>query len=79
MQAQQMLTSGCMCFLASAIDKSKEEGLNPTDVSVVRKIVKKFPKELPGLPQVHEISIGIELGTCPISKSPCRMALTEWL
>ena len=60
MQAQRMLTNGCMGFLASAVDKSKEEGLNPADVSVVREFVEIFPEELPGLPPVREISFEIE-------------------
>ena len=50
-----------MGFLASAVDKSKEEGLDPVDVPVVREFVEIFLEELLGLPLIWEISFGIEL------------------
>ena len=43
MQAQRMLSSGCMGFLASAADISKEEKLDPTNVLVVKEFVEVFP------------------------------------
>ena len=44
MQARRMLIRGYMGFLASAVDKNKEEGLDPADVFVVRKFVEIIPK-----------------------------------
>ena len=60
MQAQQVLTSACMGFLALVVNKSKEEGLNPADATVEREFIENFPEELPGLPPVREISFEIE-------------------
>ena len=79
MQAQRMLSNGCMGFLASVVDKSMEKELNPSDVPVVREYVEVFPEELPGLAPEREISFEIELmpGTGPISKAPYRMAPAE--
>ena len=79
MQAQRMLANGCIGFLASAVDKSKEKKLDPTEVPVVREFIEVFPEELPGLPPSREISFKIELlpGTGPISKAPYRMAPAE--
>ena len=70
-----MLSSGCMGFLASAVDRSKEEKLDPTNVPVVKEFVEVFPEELPGLPPMREISFEIELllGTGPISKALYHM------
>ena len=45
-QEQWMLTCGCMGFLASTIDKSKEEVLDPTDVSVCKGIYRNFPRRI---------------------------------
>ena len=45
-----MLTNGCVGFLASAIDKTKELELGPTDIPFMREYVEVFPEELPGLP-----------------------------
>ena len=79
MRAQRMLSNGCVGFLASIVDRSKEEKINPTNVPIVREFVDIFPEELPGLPPVREISFEIELlpGTGPISKAPYRMAPAE--
>ena len=52
MQAQRMQSSRCMGFLVSAVDKSKEEKLDPTNVSVVKEFVEVFPEELLGLPNM---------------------------
>ena len=79
MQARRMLANGCMGFLPSAVDKTKEKENNPSSVPVVREFVKVFPKELPGVPPECEISFEIELmpGTGPISKASYRMAPAE--
>ena len=79
MQAQRMLSNGCMGFLASVVDKTMEKELNPSDVPVVREYMEVFPEELPGLAPEREILFEIELmpGTGPISKAPYRMAPAE--
>ena len=79
MQARRMLANGCMGFLASAVDKTKEKENDPSSVPVVREFVEVFPEELPGIPPEREISFEIELmpGTGPISKAPYRMAPAE--
>ena len=79
MQAKRMLSNGCIGFLASVVDKTKEIDSSPEDVPVVREYIEVFPKELPGLPPQREICFEIELipGTTPISKAPYRMAPAE--
>ena len=61
MQAQKMFANGCMGFLASAVDKSNEKKLDPTEASIVREFVKVFPEELLVLPPAREISFEIKL------------------
>ena len=74
-----MLANGCIGFLASAVDKSREKKIDPMEVLVVREFIEVFPKELPGLPPSREISFKIELlpRMGPISKAPYRMAPAE--
>ena len=50
LKARKLLSSGCMGFLASMVDLSKETELTPNDVPVVRDYVLVFPKDLPRLP-----------------------------
>ena len=53
MQAQRMMSSRCMGFLAPVVDKSKEEKLGSTNVPVMKEFVETFPEELPGLPLIQ--------------------------
>ena len=48
MQAQRMLSNGCMGFLALAVDKSMEKELDPSNVPVVMEFDEIFANELPG-------------------------------
>ena len=66
-------------FLASIMDKKKEDNLKLEDIPVVRDFSDVFPEDLPGLPPDREIKFKIELapGTGLISKTPYRMAPTE--
>ncbi|KAL5570666.1 hypothetical protein UlMin_027241 [Ulmus minor] len=79
MRAKKLLTSGCMGYLATIVDKSVKAKGNVEDVPIVRDFVDVFPEELPGLPPDREIQFEIELlpGTAPISKAPYRMAPAE--
>ena len=49
-------------------------------IPVVREFSDVFPEELPGLPPEREIDFVIDLapGAEPISKTPYRMAMTEF-
>ena len=79
MKARKMLANGYNGFLASIVDKKKEDKLKLEDVPVVRDFSDVFPEDLPGLPPDREIEFEIELapGTGPISKAPYRMAPAE--
>ena len=79
MKARKMLAKGCKGFLASIMDKKKEDKLKLEDVPIVRDFGDVFPEDLPGLPPDREIEFEIELapGTGPISKAPYRMAPAE--
>ena len=79
LEARQLLARGCQGYLASIVDKQKEDKLRIEEVPVVREYVEVFPEELPGLPPDRTIEFEIELipGTGPISKAPYRMAPAE--
>ena len=47
LKANKLFSSGCMGFLASMVDLSKETELIPKDVPVVRDYVLVFLKDLP--------------------------------
>ncbi|GJZ35693.1 reverse transcriptase domain-containing protein [Tanacetum coccineum] len=49
------------------------------DIPVVREFLKVFPKDLPGLPPVHQVEFQIDLipGTTPIARAPYRLAPSE--
>ena len=61
LKARKLLNSGCMGFLASIIDSSKEIELMPEDIPVMRDYVSIFLKDLPGLLPDKEIVFSIEL------------------
>ena len=63
-----MLNSGCMGFLASIVDPSKETELTPEDVLMVRNYVSVFLKDLSRLPPDRETVFSIEVmpRTAPI-------------
>ena len=65
-----------MGFIASVVDKRKEEKLDSISVLILKDFIEVFPEKLQGLPSEREISFEIELltGTGPISKAPYRMA-----
>ena len=50
MQAQIMLANGCMGFLASVVDKTKEKENDLSSILVVREFVEVFSEELLGIP-----------------------------
>ena len=68
LKVRKLLSSGCVEFLASIIDPSKETELTPDDVLMVRDYVLVFLKVLPGLQLDWEImfSVKLVLGTAPI-------------
>ena len=67
-----MIINGCMGYLASIVDTTKEEKANPEDIPIVRNFVDVFPEELPSLPPDRVISFEIKLlpGTTLVSKTP---------
>ena len=74
-----MLEDGCVEYLESMVDKSKEVKISPTQVPVVQKFVEVFPRKLSGLLPERKISFEIKFlsETGPISNAPYRMAPTE--
>ncbi|GJU28646.1 putative reverse transcriptase domain-containing protein [Tanacetum coccineum] len=54
--------------------KSDEKRLE--DIPVVREILEVFPKDLPGLPPVHQVEFQIDLiiGAAPVARAPYRLA-----
>ncbi|KAL5574069.1 hypothetical protein UlMin_023666 [Ulmus minor] len=77
-KARRMLNKGCVGYLASLIELTKN-GLPANQVPVVQEFVDVFPEDLPGLPTDQEVKFAIDLvmGTAPISKAPYRTAPSE--
>ena len=71
-----MLLKGCVGYLASIVDTTKNVVTELSEVRVVCKFPDVFPEELLRLPPDREIEFEIELlpKTTPISKN-----LTKWL
>jgi len=78
LKATKLLRHGCQGFLATLIDKEKEE-VRIEDIAVVREYSDVFSDDLPGLPSDREVEFSIDLlpETGPISKAPYRMAPSE--
>ncbi|XP_017644608.1 uncharacterized protein LOC108485297 [Gossypium arboreum] len=76
--AQKCLRKGYESYLAYVMN-SKESKLEVESVPIVCDFADVFPEELPSLPPIREVELGIELmpGTAPISIAPYRMAPTE--
>ena len=74
-----MLEDGCVEYLESMVDKSKEVKISPTQVPVVQKFVEVFPRKLSGLLPERKISFEIKFlsETGPISNAPYKMVPTE--
>ena len=73
-----MVSKGCLDFLAHLRDDtSKVPSIE--SISIVREFLDVFPADLPGMPPDRDIDfcIDLELGTCPISIPPYRMAPAE--
>ena len=73
-----MLLKGCVGYLASIVDTTKNVVTELIDIRVVCKFPDVFPEELLGLPPDQEIEFEIELlpRMTPISNAPYRMAPT---
>ncbi|KAG8478506.1 hypothetical protein CXB51_028386 [Gossypium anomalum] len=78
MSTVRYLRKGYKTYLAFVLNTQAFE-LKIESVPVVCEFKDVFLKELPGLPPVREVELGIELvpGTTPISIAPYRMAPTE--
>ena len=59
LKARKLFSSRCVGFLASIVDLSKETGLMPVDISVVRDYMSIFTKDFPGLQPDREIVFSI--------------------
>ena len=72
------LNKGCKAYLAHVVDKSTSE-VTLRSVPIVREFSDVFLEDLPRLPPDRELEFGIELllGSTPIFKPPCRMALAK--
>ncbi|XP_073057375.1 uncharacterized protein [Primulina eburnea] len=66
-------------FLIYALDATREEQLQVSDIPIVKDFPDVFLDEIPGFPPQREIDLSIELmpETNPISREPYRLAPTE--
>ena len=78
MTARKMIKKGFEAYLALVME-TKKEGIQLSDISVVREFPDVFPDELPGVPPEREVEVTIDIlpGTSPIAQSPYRMAPAE--
>ncbi|XP_070051770.1 uncharacterized protein [Nicotiana tomentosiformis] len=78
LKAQQMISKGCLVYLAHIINAESEPPALQS-VPVVREFPKVFPDDLFGLPPERIIDFGIDLmiGTQSTSIPPYRMAPIE--
>ena len=74
-----MLLKGCVRYLASIMDTTKNVVTELADVRVIYRFPNVFPEKFLGLPSNREIEFEIELlpRIAPISKAPNRMAPAE--
>ena len=68
LKASRMLLKGCVRYLASIVDTTKNVVIELADVNVVCRFPDVFSEELSGLPPDREIEL--LSGTTPISKTP---------
>nr|CAD1839664.1 unnamed protein product [Ananas comosus var. bracteatus] len=78
-RARQLISRGCVAYLASVVLRGEDDTPRVEDIPVVREFQDVFPAELPGMPPDREIEFVVDLvpGTTPISKAPYRMAPAE--
>ncbi|GKB42889.1 reverse transcriptase domain-containing protein [Tanacetum coccineum] len=59
--------------------EKKSDDKRLEDIPVVKEFPKVFPKDLPGLPLVHQVEFQIDLipGAAPVARSPYRLAPSE--
>nr|GEW93931.1 reverse transcriptase domain-containing protein [Tanacetum cinerariifolium] len=72
------ISMGYQVFIAQVMEKkSDEKGLE--DIPAVREFLEVFPKDLPGLPLVHQVEFQIDLITraAPVARAPYRLAPLE--
>ncbi|GJY67451.1 putative reverse transcriptase domain-containing protein [Tanacetum coccineum] len=76
------MEKGCQVFLAQVTKKetkvkSKEKRLE--DVPIIRKFLKVFPEDLPGLPPARQVEFQIDLvlGAALVTRAPYRLAPSE--
>nr|CAD1837476.1 unnamed protein product [Ananas comosus var. bracteatus] len=78
-RARQLISRGCVAYLASVMLRGEDDTPRVEDIPVVREFQDVFPAELPGMPPDREIEFVVDLvpGTTLISKAPYRMAPAE--
>ncbi|XP_073285429.1 uncharacterized protein [Primulina huaijiensis] len=71
MKATKILYKGCIDFLASVFDVSKESKMQLQNIYVVKEYPDVFSEEVPGLPPDRKVEFVIDLipGTAPISEA----------
>ncbi|GJU89058.1 hypothetical protein Tco_1301481 [Tanacetum coccineum] len=75
---KRYISRGCQVFITQVIEKKSDEK-RLEDIPVVRKFLKIFPKNLPGLPPVRQVEFQIDLipGAAPVARAPYRLAPSE--
>nr|CAD1829905.1 unnamed protein product [Ananas comosus var. bracteatus] len=78
-RARQLISRGCVAYLASVVLRGENDTPRIEDIPVVREFQDVCPAELSSMPLDREIKFVVDLvpGTTPISKAPYRMAPAE--
>ncbi|GJX25650.1 putative reverse transcriptase domain-containing protein [Tanacetum coccineum] len=77
-KTERYISRGYQVFVAQVMEKKSDEK-RLEDIPVVREFLEVFPKDLPGLPLVHQVEFQIDLipGAAPVARAPYRLAPSE--
>ncbi|GJZ99346.1 putative reverse transcriptase domain-containing protein [Tanacetum coccineum] len=77
-KTERYISRGYQVFIAQVMEK-KSDKKRLEDISVVREFLEVFPKDLPGLPPVHQLEFQIDLipGAALVARAPYRLAPSE--
>ncbi|GJU04847.1 hypothetical protein Tco_1121277 [Tanacetum coccineum] len=77
-RAKRYISRGCQVFIAQVMEKKSDER-RLEDIPVVREFLEVFPKDLPGLPPIHQVEFQIDLmpGVAPVARASYRLAPSE--
>nr|GEU51331.1 putative reverse transcriptase domain-containing protein [Tanacetum cinerariifolium] len=71
-KTERYISRGCQIFMIQIMEKKSDEK-RLEDIPVVKEFPDVFPKDLPGLPPVHQVEFQIDLNSKNNTCSPCTL------